>query len=114
MADPRLAIGFEDLDIRNATFIIDNSTITYDATKVGGSAAVGKAVTMSAAKTVALAADGEEGIGRLVSVEHDLRCTVTYKGAVVLPGGEGATLTPGKKIVGALSAASAKGYIREV
>jgi len=94
------------------TYKIDNSTITYDASKAGGSAQVGLAVTFSADKTVALAADGEAVIGKLILVESDDKANVMTHGTMTLPGGNGATLTLGATIVGALNASSAKGYIR--
>lgn len=94
------------------TFAIDNSTITYSATEEGGSAAVGLAVTLSAARTVALAADADRVIGKLIAVEADGTAAVITKGVVTLPGGSGATLTLNLPIVGDLGAASAKGYIR--
>lgn len=94
------------------TYKIDNSTITYDATKAGGSAQVGLAVTFSAANTVALVADAEAVIGKLIKVESDDKATVQTDGTMTLPGGDSATLTLGTKIVGDLGAANAKGYIR--
>lgn len=94
------------------TYKIDDSTITYDATKAGGSAQVGLAVTFSAADTVALAADGDAIVGKLILVESDNKCNVMTEGTMALPGGASATLTLGTKIVGALGASSAKGYIR--
>ena len=113
MADPRASIGWEGLEAEFAPFAIDNSTITYDATKANGSAQVGLAVTLSAAKTVALTADGNRVIGKLISVEADGFCTVQVGGYMTLPAGAGASLTLGKAIVGDLDS-SAKGYIREV
>ena len=94
------------------TYKIDNSTITFDRDEVGGSAQVGLAVTFSAADTVALAADGDEIVGKLILVESDDKANVQTDGTMTLPGGSGATLTLGTKIVGDLGAASAKGYIR--
>lgn len=94
------------------TYKIDNSTITHDATKANGSAQVGLAVTFSAANTVALAADGDAVIGKLIQVEADDKATVQTDGTMTLPGGDSATLTLGTKIVGDLGASSAKGYIR--
>jgi hypothetical protein len=116
MADPRNAVSFEGIDAAYETFKIDNSTITYDATKANGAATtmIGKAVTFSADDTVALAADGDRVVGKLVLVESDNKCNVQTRGGMDLPGGDGATLTLGKAIVGALGAAAAKGYIREV
>lgn len=116
MADPRNTVAFDELDAHYSTYKIDNSTITYDSTKERGAATtmIDKAVTLSADGTVALAADGEKVIGRLDGVESDNKARVQDGGFMELPGGDGATLTLGKAIVGALGAAAAKGYIREV
>lgn len=111
MADPRKTVSFEGIGAVNATFAIDDSTITYDATEENGSAQVGLAVTLSAAKTVALAADGEAVIGKLLRVEADDYAVVQVAGFCTLPGGTSATLTLGSKIVGDLLVA-AKGYVR--
>ena len=112
MADPRNIIDFEGIGGVYATYLIDDSTITYSATATGGSAGVNLAVTLSTHKTVALAADGEAVIGKLVKVESDNKATVQVGGYTTLPGGASATLTVGTVAVGALGAASAKGYIR--
>lgn len=114
MADPRKAVKYDGIGARYETFAIDNSTITYDVTKDNGSAQVGLAVTLSGADTVALTADGQFVLGRLIKVEADGYATVQVGGCMALPGGSGASLTRGKAIVGDLGAASAKGYIREV
>ena len=95
MADPRASVGWEGLEAEYAPFAIDNSTITYDATKANGSAQVGLAVTLSAAKTVALTTDGCRVIGKLISVESDNLCTVQVGGYMTLPSGAGASLTLG-------------------
>jgi hypothetical protein len=115
MPNPRSVIDHEGVDGAFAPFLIDNSTIVYDGTKIGGAAAtmIDKAVSLSAANTIKLAADGEAIIGKLVLVEPDNKATVQVSGFMKLPGGTGATLTRGFKIVGALLAA-APGYIREV
>ncbi len=94
------------------TYKIDNSTITYDASKAGGSAQVGLAVTFSADDTVALCADGDAVIGKIILVESDNKANIMTQGTMTLPGGASATLTRGAKIVGALGASSAKGHIR--
>jgi len=114
MADPRLEVGFDEIGAVLASFKIDNSTITYSATASGGSSQVGLAVTLSAADTVKLAEDGEAVVGKLVKVESDNVAVVQIAGGMHLPGGASASLTLGKKIVGALGAGNAKGYIREV
>jgi len=114
MADPRNKVEFDDIGVVRATFKIDGVTIVYDATKTGGAAStmINKAVTLSADDTVALAADGDAIVGKLLSVESDSKAVVQVEGFCDLPGGDGATLTRGAAIVGALGAASAKGYVR--
>lgn len=113
MANPRLTPDFEGIAGVYMTFIADGSTITYDATLPGGSAAVGLAVTLSADRTISTVADAEMVLGKLLKVEKDLRCTVQTGGGMTLPGGTSAGLTRGKKIVGDLLVA-AEGYVREV
>lgn len=112
MANPRLPVRFNNIDYRAETFIIDDSTITYDVTKTNGSTQVGLAVTLSAADTIALVADAEGILGKLIKVEEDNRATVQTRGYMTLPAGTSAALTLNKKIVGDLLS-SAKGYIRE-
>jgi|SRR5580765_2249773 len=113
MANPRNTVAFDDIGSLTATYLIDNSTITYDVTKVGGSAQIGLAVTISANKTVALVGDAGAVHGRLQLVEADNKATVQVDGYMKLPGGTSATLTPGTRVVGALLVA-AKGYVRSV
>lgn len=96
------------------SFHIDDSTITYDAAVVGGSAAVGKAVTLSGNDIIALTADGDGVLGRLLHVESDGVAAVATGGTMELPAGASATTTRMTAIVGAVGAASAKGYIRSV
>lgn len=112
MADPRKDVSFEGIGAVRATFAIDNSTITYSASSANGSAQVGKAVTLSADGTVALAGDGEAVVGKLENVDKDNFAVVQVGGFVTLPGGTGATLTRGVSIIGDLGPSSAKGYIR--
>ena len=114
MADPRNLVTFEGLHEQFATFLIDNSTIVFDATQIGGAAAtmIGKAVGFSTDKTIQLVADGDMVLGKLVLVEQDNKATVQVEGCMTLPGGASATLTDGTGIVGALGAASARGYVR--
>ena len=115
MSDPRATVVLDDVgEFEAYTFLIDNSTITYSSSQVNGSASVGLAVKLSAAKTVALAGDGDAVIGKLIQVFADNTATVQVGDILVLPAGNGASLTLGKKIVGALNASSAPGYIREV
>lgn len=113
--NPRKTPGRLGNGARRDTFIADNSTITFDRTLAGGAATtmLNKAVSLSADGTVQLASDGEAVIGKLILVEADLRCSVQTHGVCELPAGTGpATVTRGSQIVGALGAASAKGYIR--
>lgn len=111
MTDPRADVNFIGIGYRAETFKIDDSTITYESTEDNGSSVVGRAVTLSAAETVALAADAEPIIGKLIQVHSDDMATVQTKGYCTLPGGTSATLTLGSAIVGDLLVA-AKGYIR--
>ncbi len=115
MADPRLSVNFDGIKSVKVTYKSDNSTIVYSATATGGSAVVGRAVTLVAAtaKTVELVGDGEAVEGKLLEVTKDNYCVVQVGGYMQLPGGTSATLTRDKKIVGDLLAA-AEGYIREV
>lgn len=96
------------------TFQIDESTILYDAAQPGGSAAVGKAVTLSGNDTIALTADGDGVLGKLLHVESDGVAAVVTGGTFELPAGNGATVTRMTAIVGALGPSNAKGYIRSV
>ena len=112
----RRQVDYTDIRYGAITMKIDNSTIVFDGTKARGADAtmLDKAVTLSANDTVALCADGDAVFGKLLKVESDGFCTVQRYGFATLPGGASATRTRGKKIVGALGASSAKGYIREV
>lgn len=114
MTDPRAVVAYDGLHAQYATYKIDASTITYLATAVGGSASVGLAVKMTTDDTVALATDGSDVEGKLIKVEPDGFCTVQTDGYMDLPGGNSASLTLGKKIVGAVNGSGAGGYIREV
>lgn len=114
MANPRKTVDFTDIGREAASFLSDGITIVYDRTKRNGSTAVGKVVTMSAANTVALAADGDPIAGVLDVVEADGVCTVKFDGFATVPGGNAAALTLGRKFVGAVGVGGSgdKGYIR--
>lgn len=116
MSDPRNDVRFDGIGYMAETYKIDNSTITYDETEVGGSAEVDYAVTLSADSTVALVGDGELVLGKLIKVESDGKAVVQTCGYMTLPAGTGATLTLGEKIVGDLGGGGGtdKGYIRAV
>lgn len=111
MADPREAVSHIGIGYFAITYPHDD-TIVYDATLAHGSAQVGLAVTLEASNAISLVGDGEEVEGKLVKVEPGGMCVVQTGGNVTLPGGEGATLTAGVKIVGDLGAAAAEGYIQ--
>lgn len=113
MADPRQAVSLEGVGYEAETFAHDN-TIVYDRDEENGSAQVGLAVTAEGSQTVSLVGDGENVLGKLIKVEPDGFCVVQTGGIMTLPGGSGASLTEGHKIVGDLGASSAEGYIRVV
>lgn len=111
MADPRKDVDFEGVGDNTATFKYDGS-IVFDFTKQGGAVQFGKAVSMKGNRTVGLALDGDRIKGKLGIVEQDGHCAVQYTGGTTLPKGNGATVTNGSRIVGALDAAGAGGCIR--
>lgn len=114
MADLRIVFDINGLPPIVSTTMAFGNTITFDSTQSGDSAAVGLAVTGSGDGQCDLVADAQSVIGQLKHVQKNGQCTVQLMGGVKLPGGNGATLTDGTKIVGALGAASAKGFIRSV
>lgn len=115
MAAGRNKVDYTGIGYQAITVEIDASTILFDATQPGGSAQVGKAVTWVDDDIVKLTEDGEFVLGKLLKVEPDGKANVQHRGMVTLPAGTGpAAVTQGKAIVGALGAASAKGFIREV
>ena len=115
MSDPRKTVAYGDIGALRVTYKHDD-TIVYDKTKVGGSAQVGLAVTLfgEADDTVSLVGDGEQVEGKLLEVHSDGYCVVQVAGYMELPGGSGATLTQGSKIMGDLGASSAEGYIQAI
>lgn len=118
MADPRAVALREGNAGCYETYETDHAagtpTIVFDATKAGGSSQVGLAVTIGAGGIISLTLDGSHVLGKLIKVETDGFANVQIGGYATLPGGASASLTVGKRIVGALGASSAKGYIREV
>jgi hypothetical protein len=113
MADSRTLAPFQEgIDGSFITFDGDGSTIVYDKTKPGGSAAVGLAASISSDHTAQLTNDGDVVLGKVVAVEADGKCTIQFEGVMALPAGNAITVVSGKKVVGALGAASARGYIR--
>ena len=113
MTNPRTIVEFEGIHDEEdfATFPIDGTTITYDATQPNGSAQVDLAVNLTTSDTLQLVGDAEFVLGKLIKVEADGMAVVQHGGFMTLPGGTSATLTRGSGIVGDLLV-SAKGYIR--
>ena len=94
-----------------ATYIIDGTSIVYDATASNGSPLVGRAVKLTGNGTVGLTTAASHVLGRLEKVESDNFCTVTTWGAgIELPKGDG-TIAVGEAIVGDVRTA-AGGYIQ--
>src|SRR6266404_4915277 len=106
MASGRAQVDYTDIDYKAVTFKIDNVSIVYLSTATRGSISVDLAVTFSADDTVALCADGDKVVGKLLEVKADGFCTVQRRGFTTLPGGTAAVLTRGKAIVGALLVAA--------
>jgi hypothetical protein len=96
MADPRKAVIYTDIDRLPLSYKYDGS-IVYDATKAGGSASVGLAVTLTGANQVGLGTDGARLEGELELVEGDGFCTVNTRGGMGLPAA--GVLANGSKVV---------------
>lgn len=111
MANPRAVVDYEGIGVRRVTFIADASII-FDNTKANGSLQVGLAAQMTGQNTVGLTVDASEVVGRIERVHPDGMVVVQTEGGCSLPAGASATVTAGTKIVGALGASSAQGYIR--
>ena len=95
------------------TFQGDGDTIKYDITKPGRSDAVGKAFKINADGKGELVSDGDVIDGKVLDVDDDNKFTAAYMfGGLRFPLGDAAVVVRGDKIVGALSASSAKGYVR--
>ena len=96
------------------TFQGDGDTIKYDITKPNRSDAVGKAYKINPTTGLGeLVDNGDEIDGKVLSVDDDNKFTAAYMfGGLRLPLGSGATVTRGDKVVGALGAGSAKGYVK--
>jgi hypothetical protein len=111
MANPRAVVDYEGVGVRRLTYVADG-TIVFDMTKANGSAQAGLACQITGANTVGLTVDGSDVEGRIERVESDGMVVVQRHGGCSLPGGNGATLTPGSKIVGALLVGGGGGGIR--
>ena len=96
------------------TFQGDGDTIKYDITKPNRSDAVGKAFRINPTTGEGeLVDDGAEIDGKVIAVDDDHKFTGAYMfGGLTLPLGTSATVARGDKLVGALGAGSAKGYVK--
>lgn len=99
MANPRNTVKFNGLQYQAQTFLIDDSTITFDRDEANGSAQVGLAVTLSGDATVALCGAGDIVLGKLLKVESDGKATVQTGGYVAFP--SSGAIAAGDKIAGA-------------
>lgn len=98
-----------------SSFTADGDTITYDKNAENRSTAVGKAFTINDDGKAALVADGDEIIGKVLAVDDDNVMTGAYIcGGLRLPLGKDATVARGNKLVGALGARNAKGFVKSV
>jgi hypothetical protein len=115
VANPRKTIDYRDIGAPSKLLpFTGDLDITFDRTLPGGSAQIGLCVKVSASKTVALVGDGEGIAGTIDHVEPDGTVVVHLGPVISVPGGTGATLTPGSRIVGDLGPSNAKGYARSV
>lgn len=111
----RNQVDYTDIGYDAITLKVDGTTIIYDQTQPRGAPAtmLDKAISLSADDTAQLCQDGDCVVGKLLEVFKDGFCTVQHKGFTTLPAGAAAVVTRGRTIVGALGAASARGYIRQ-
>lgn len=116
----RNQVAYDDIGYDGLTQFIDGVTITYTGPPSGvavrGSAQVGLAATWSQTvdDTCTLTQDGDAVMGRIQEVFDDGFCTIAFRGFQQLPAGQSAAITRGRRLVGALGPASARGYIRQV
>ena len=98
-----------------SSFTADGDTITYDKNAENRSTAVGKAFKINADGKAELVADGDEIVGKVLAVDNDDVITGAYIcGGLRLPIGNGVTVDRGDKLVGALGADNAKGFVKAV
>ena len=96
-----------------SSFRADNDTITYDKNAENRSTAVGKAFTINADGKAVLVSDGDEIIGKVLAVDDDNVMTGAYICAGLrLPLGSSQKVVRGDKLVGALGANNAKGFVK--
>lgn len=98
-----------------SSFRADGDTIAYDKSAENRSTAVGKAFTINTEGKAVLVSDGDEIIGKVLAVDDDNVMTGAYICAGLrLPLGDGQKVVRGDRLVGALGANSAKGYVKAV
>jgi hypothetical protein len=112
MSNPRVAPEFSGIRQLRATYIVDDVLLAFSKTATGGNQYAGRAVKVSGHRKVALAADNDRVHGRVEAVEPDGRCVVTVRGYVTFPGGNSATLTEGRPVLGALDGSSVAGCVK--
>ena len=114
MPDPRNTVAFDEVATRRVTYKIDNVTIIYDKTKTKGSAQVGFAVGLSDDGIVELVNDNNVIEGKLDEVFPDNKASVIVDGYAFLPAGAAAAVAIGRKVIGALGPAGARGFVKAV
>lgn len=108
MANPRAVVDFSEIDSHRTTYI-GGTGLAYDRTLPYGTANVGKAVYISASKTVSITADAtKEIVGAVDHVEPDGMVVVQDEGYIKFIGGAG---TLGLGVVGAASGGTAAATI---
>jgi hypothetical protein len=115
--------ALDDINYDGLTLPYDSTQtngISYDGTQSNGIplAVTGRALTLSIAGgrlCWRLAADGDGVLGRLLQVRNDGFASGAHRGFVPLAAGLSATLTPGRRAVGAVGGAGGTlpGYIRD-
>lgn len=99
--------------IVTGSFTADGTTISYDKNAINRSTAVGKMFKINTDGKAELVSDGDEILGIVLAVDSDDMMTGAHIFAGLrLPIGKNATIARGDKIVGAVGASNAKGYVR--
>ena len=111
MADPRKIVDFTLIGQKRATFAYGN-TIDHDTALP--EKYKGLAVKISADNQIQLCGDGDWIFGFISLTEGDGLCSVVWDGVVEnARKGNGATVTTGAGLVGALGPSSALGYVKD-
>jgi hypothetical protein len=110
MADPRKIVDFTLIGQKRATLAYGN-TIVHD--DLDPEKYKGRSVKISADNQIQLCGDGDFIFGFISLTEKDGFCSVVWDGVVEnAHKGDGATVTVGSGVVGALGPAGALGYIK--